>query len=322
MFFLFIISVVVARKVKIISTEKPSNVLTLLPSQRGGLVRLMDEANVAKPEDQSIFDISGDETAIDNKGNAVCATLLGSGVVTCQRWISKTTTFRVLNVGSNVKFQTGSRCLTRAGFDSATNGYYLNLRKCADIPEQLFKMLDISTGEDVKPSTLSSAVPEPVLPSPLVSDPVVANSLLPESALPRPALPEPVLPKSDLTPYPDSIREGLRNTLSGGSDPLSRSATSEFSQRRMQSVIRSTREGSTGYPRDLDDRATGLMSDKLFDNYLARQRSERRFSSTLDSPLSSSFSSVRRTSRTTSSSLSPEKEFSHAEFMSRFKDNE
>lgn len=256
MFILLFISIMVTKKVKIASTDKPSLILTLLTNKKGGSFRMMDKASITNPDEQSVFEIDGVKTAINNKDVSVCGTLFGSGVSSCSRWLSKATVFEILDVGGNVKFKTDSRCLTRGLYDTNTNGYYLVLDPCTNIPEQLFSTSDETESKEKKPST-----------------------------------PEPSPPKSDPTTNPDTTKESSPKNVSGGSSSSSRSAVSAFSQQIMDGLVKSMGEGKIKNPHEFNEHASKIICEKQSDNIRLQQQTQKMCSPpiALLSPKSSMF---------------------------------
>jgi hypothetical protein len=151
MFIFFVISMVIADRVKIASKDSPSYILTLIGNEKGGSIRMMKESDVDNPSEQSGFELNGDKTELANNGVVICGNIWGSGIATCLRKSSKKTVFNVIKTEDDVTFKTDDgKCLTMADYDSDTRGYFLRLKDCSNKPNQKFKIVDLAKPDQTK----------------------------------------------------------------------------------------------------------------------------------------------------------------------------
>lgn len=151
MIFLFIISLIYCAEVSVLYGEDPNLYLSIVKGKSGGKsVRLISKERKLNLETIDIFYTSATSTPTkieSKKDGYICGKASDAGVVTCiDQKVKSEFTFEKDGNYVRVKADNG-QCLTKAGLDSATGGFYLNLRDCNGKSEQRFIIKEVTSYE-------------------------------------------------------------------------------------------------------------------------------------------------------------------------------
>lgn len=151
MIFVYILSIVYCEDVSVLYGEDPSLYLSIVKGKSGGKsVRLISRDKKTNLDTVDIFQtssISSPTKLLTKADGYICGKPTDPGVVTCIDQRNKSEfTFEKEGEYVRVKADNG-QCLTKAGLDSSTGGFYLNLRDCNGKSDQKFLIKKVESYE-------------------------------------------------------------------------------------------------------------------------------------------------------------------------------
>ncbi|KAF9762132.1 hypothetical protein NGRA_2186 [Nosema granulosis] len=149
MIFLILFNIVLCEEINVMYGEDPNLILSVVRGVSGGQrVRLISKNSNTNLDIIEIFSTTSlafPTKLLTPSDGYICGKPKDPGVVTCidQRRKSEFK-FEKNGIFVNIKADNGE-CLTKAGRDSITGGFYLNLKKCSNSSEQKFTIKKVET---------------------------------------------------------------------------------------------------------------------------------------------------------------------------------
>lgn len=149
MIYMIMIQCMLTKEVLISPKTLPQVNLARLTYGTKDVLRLIDPSNIVDYDEQDIWNISGEKFkfTLVKDGSHICGKKSDPGVIPCVYQDYKINFVAIKKDGSpnNVYFQTDDNlCLTIAGFDQSTKGFYINLKMCIMSDSQLFLIKDLN----------------------------------------------------------------------------------------------------------------------------------------------------------------------------------